>query len=269
MSNMVNRVARRWLQSAPAGGLDPRKVYYHGTPPEKAGKAILRTGIEPPDLTTRGGAYRPVEGKVYLTPHLAYAILYTFGGQIAEKFMWAASNQKFVEDSGYVQSEFPKHMWGGSEWGYLFVVPGKALTEIHPDEDSIGEMIGNGTAPSWLLRMAKHILTQVHPETQPNRPNSFHYPSIGHTELANLQQQNLYDLMMDYGEFQLKAQAVAGKILLGLMTPEQELRLLQAGAHVAHEGTVTPTQCWKIHKGEAHLVKPDGSNFFKVARRCR
>jgi len=284
-----SRVASRWIKAAPAVDLDPRKVYYHGTPSEKAGKSILRSGIEPPDLSTRKGPLRPVGGKVYLTDKLSYGVIYALGGAVA----------------GH---EYPERHWQGSEWGYLFVVPGKALKEVQPDEDSVGEMISNSTGPGWLDDLAEEILTKKHPaEPEPIAlsysfdfdsdlndkakeqffsdtgidPSTFDYhddritlegwfwdegSSYNEDWFWEYEQGNLYDLVMD-GDY--AAWAEAGKILLGEMDSEQELELISLGAHIAHEGKITPTECWKIHKSKAPLLKKNGSNFFQVAERCR
>lgn len=249
---MRARVAQRWLDAA----LDSNKMYYHGTSTEKAGKAILRAGIEPPDLTTRSGPFRPVAGKVYLTPHLAYAMLYCLGGELAEAFLQG-------------RTEFPERTWGGSEWGYLFAVPGTALTKVHPDEDSIGEMLADGSAPAWLQSMAKRILRNTHPEIRPGAQDSFYIPDFFEpSEWVEFQRQNLYDLATQSDFFQIQAQAVAGKILLREMTVDQQMDLIAAGAHVANEGKVIPTACWKFHKSKTPLLKRDGSNFFQIAERC-
>lgn len=255
----AGRVASRYLTAASASDLDPHKVYYHGTPSERAGKSILRSGIEPPDLTTRGGAYRPVGGKVYLTPHLSWGMLYALGGEIAETFM-----------QGRVRDSYPPAMWGGSEWGYLFVVPGRALTKVHPDEDSVGAMLADGTAPKWLDDLARRLLTDMPPEVRPDAPETMFVPDfLERSEWEEVAQQNLYDLSVEPGFFQLMAQAVAGKVLLDAMTPAQELDLITQGAHIANAGTVVPTECWRIHKGDAPLLERDGSNFFRIAERVR
>lgn len=286
----ASRVASRYMSAAPSVDLDPRKVYYHGTPSEKAGKSILRSGIEPPDLSSRKGPLRPVDGKVYLTPRLSYGIIYALGGDMAG-------------------SEIREDFWSRTgEWGYLFVVPGKALKEVQPDEDSVGEMLGRGTAPAWLDDLAEEILTETYPdEPEPiglrydfdfyasmdegereaffkdtgEDPDTFDWLEDPYTleewllgdgkrhnddQYWRFESRNLYDLVMD-GDY--ASQAEAGKILLDEMDSEQELELIALGAHIAHEGKVIPTECWKIHKSKAPLLKKNGSNFFQIAERCR
>lgn len=101
------------------------KTYYHGTPPSvESTRSILKNGIKPPEIditkkTRSSYNLTPVEGKVYLTPEIAYAQIYALGGDVA--------------GSSYM----PK----GRDVGFVFSISGKELLDIQPDEDSIGEMI--------------------------------------------------------------------------------------------------------------------------------
>jgi len=286
------KVAARHVRKvgAPVTDLDLRKTYYHGTPTEKAAKGILRKGIQPPDLTTRKGPLRPVEGRVYITPELKYGIIYALGADMAGS------------------REYPERFWQGSEYGYLFVIPGRELREIHPDEDSVGEMIGEKNPP-WLWRLAQDVLAGV----QPGNPEKsglarwviedptalegaldayvedtgkvreeidlgdwesrfefeewlIDHPKWDHDRYWTFRDESLLDLVEE-GEF--VGWAEAGKLLIPHLTADQELDLIDRGAHIAHEGRLEPSECWKIHKSKAPLLKPDGSNFFKIAERCR
>ena len=51
---------------------DLAQVYYHGTPKEAYAKSIMANGIKVPDLSTRSGNLKPVEGKVYITPKICF-----------------------------------------------------------------------------------------------------------------------------------------------------------------------------------------------------
>lgn len=42
-------------------------------------------------------------------------------------------------------------------------------------------------------------------------------------------------------------------------------RLIQWGAHVAHDGPAKPSECWRIDKKRCRELMPDGSNFFEIA----
>ena len=198
--------------------LDLKKTYYHGTDSEKAAKGILRKGISPPDLTTRKGLLRPVEGKVYITTNLEYATIYAIGANM-------------------VGSDTDHIFWNKKEpTAYIFVIYGKQLKDIQPDEDSIGEMIYNQN-PEWLHRLAT-------------------------SHLASSTMMKIMD-----GEYAYWAKA--GKVLNKKMTDQQKLNLIDAGAHIAHTGALKPKEAWAMPKLDNRLLKKDASNFFKVAKRMK
>lgn len=118
--------------------------------------------------------------------------------------------------------------------GYVFAVHGQTLGHVQPDEDSIGEMIYK-QHPMWLHNYAKNTL---HPTT--------------------------YKKVMggEYAKF-----AVAGKQLVKKFSDNDKQSIIAAGAHVAHEGTVKPTEVYRIHRDKIPLLKRDGSNFFEHAEK--
>jgi hypothetical protein len=130
----------------------------------------------------------------------------------------------------------PDHMMKSGDYGYVFVIPGTELKDIQPDEDNVGEMVADNKV-DWLSRMAKQHLTD-----------------------------RQYTKVME-GEYNYWAQA--GKKLLKKMTDGQKLELLDYGVHVAHEGMVEFSECWRFLKEGALRIEEDASNFFDVAERCR
>jgi len=118
---------------------DLEKDYYHGFSKESNLKGILEHGLQAPDLSNRKGYLRPVEGKVYITPHLEYGIIYCIGGDMAGHEM---SKNTLKEDGKY---------------GFLTVMDGQQLADLQPDEDSIGEMIHHKKF-SWLNHLADYYL---------------------------------------------------------------------------------------------------------------
>lgn len=194
------------------------KIYYHGTPKIDSGESILINGIKPPDLQNRKKQMTtPVEGKVYLTPHIDYAIIYCIGANMAGHSL----PEKWINENPF---------------GYLFIIDGKSLIDIQPDEDSVGEMIYNKKI-EWLNIMAKNYLTS-----------------------------NQLDKVMD-GEYRYWAQS--GKKLLKNMSDMQKLYLIDNGAHIAHTGRIIPSQAWKFDKNLCPDLKKDGSNFFRLAQRIK
>jgi len=200
--------------------LDLKKTYYHGTSKDKFGEGILKKGINPPDLTTKKkNNLTPVEGMVYITPNLEYALIYALGANM----IGSKSLPDFMTKKG-------------EENMYLFVIDGKQLKDIQPDEDSIGEMIMK-KKPKWIWELADAVLSY-----------------------------DVMDRVMD-GEYEYWAKA--GKILLKNMTDEEKLKLIDAGAHIAHTGSLKPKEAWILPKAENHRLNKKGSNFFKIAKRIK
>lgn len=208
------------------------KVYYHGTKRRAAAEAILKGGLKPGAVKQGRGALDPVAGKVYVTASLHYAMIYALGGV-------------------FMEHHYPEEHMDGEPDGFLFVVPGAQLVDVQPDEDSIGYMIRVAAKPletwekyyshtprvQWLLERARRVLSVT-----------------------------LLDQVMDG---LASADARAGKQLVKKLSDAEKLALIEAGAHVAHEGILTPSECWKIAKEDSWQLKDDGSNFFSIAERIR
>lgn len=107
------------------------KRYFHGCSVEANAKKIMTEGLVPGSIVDgrkSGGFLRPVKGKVYLTPNIAYAAIYALG-------------------AGMVGDEIPEDdelLRRGGEFGYIFVVEGQNLADVDPDEDFIGEAVARG-----------------------------------------------------------------------------------------------------------------------------
>lgn len=208
---------------------DHAKKYFHGTSSEKAGKAILASGIEPGDIampekhkSTKGPNLTPVPGKVYITSDFRYAQIYAIGGDMA--------------GSSYKPQ--------GSEAGYLFVIDGHDLHDIQPDEDSVGEMAMYAARDrkydgkiEWLVNLVRNNLTSK-------------------------QWAKLLD-----GSYTMYAHA--GKKVLSLMSDAQKHQLIDLGAHVAHTGKLIPKEAYKIDFTKIKDLKRDGSNFFDHAEKIK
>ena len=202
------------------------QVYYHGTPSKEAAESILRSGIQPPDLSSRQGALTPVQGKVYITPDISYAQIYAIGGDLAGN-----DASRMVENYG--------------QFGYMFVIDGNKLGDIQPDEDSVGEMIHDEEV-SWLSDMARYYLDE--------EPYDDEGQDLGYY--------SLYDAVMG-GEYD--AWATAGKFLLDEMSDSQKQKLIDAGAHIANTGVLIPSKAYRIDRNKTQQLKRDGSNFFALA----
>ncbi len=240
--NQSQQMIENLVEMAMPRPKDLARTYYHGTSKEKAGKAIMRKGIQPPDLTLRPVTnLTPVAGKVYLTPDIGYATIYALGGSMI----------------GHDMSGMVKPKGRGDRYGYLFVVSGKQLKGIQPDEDSVGEMIYDGTAPMWLVDMVEAALADewtTDVAEDPETGEEFDMP------------RPVMDALRD-GEYEYFA--LAGKTALADMTDAEKLELIDLGAHVAHTGKIKPKQAWRIDKLRSLELKADASNFFKIAEKVK
>lgn len=195
------------------------KTFYHGTTTKESADSILKNGIQPPNLENRKGLLKPVEGKVYVTHDIGYAQIYALGGDIAG------------HTDPYSKKRYGQH-------GYVFKFAGDKLKDVQPDEDSIGEMVGNGKGPNWLHRMAS-------------------------THLAASTIRKAKEGEYDY-------YAKVGKVLVKRMSDPQKLELItHHGAHIAHHGPIIPDEAYRIDRDKTHLLKRDGSNFFEHAERIK
>lgn len=139
-NTMPGRVAERWMQATPARDIDKTKTYYHGTSKAANAQSILREGaIKPPDVVTKS-FLAPVKGRVYVTPTLAYAAIYTMGGSMAGS-KWS---DKHIQEEPF---------------GYLFTISGSDMADIQPDEDSVGEILFMKNAPGWLKWYGERYLS--------------------------------------------------------------------------------------------------------------
>lgn len=213
--------------------IDFNKTYYHGTDSESAAKSIMNEGKKSPDLELAPKRkLTPVIGKVYLTPDLKYGVIYALGANM-------------------IGQDLSDSLVSKNRFGYLFVVSGKEIKDIQPDEDSIGEILFDLFSEreqieskvdlsklQWLKRLAENNLTPL-----------------------QLKKVKRYD---DFGDL-----VVASKKLLKYMTDDEKLKLIDAGAHVAHTGGITVEKVWRIDKKKSKELNKDGSNFFEIAERVK
>ena len=201
------------------------KTYYHGTSKQAAGESILRNGIEPGDIAwvrkdIKGPSLLPVKGKVYITPDLSYAQMYTIGGDMAGTG-WKPKTEQY---------------------GYMFQIDGADLSDIDPDEDSVGEMIWNQLCSPKNIKILQTLVRKAE------------------TLLTVKQFAKLKD-----GEYVMFAHA--GKKIIPTMTDAEKLEIIDLGAHVAHTGKLFPSAAWKINLNRISELKRDASTFFEIAEK--
>ena len=194
--------------------------YYHGTPTKGKAEKIWEEGILP-DLssTPEHEISKPIAGRVYCTKNLSYALMYALGGDMAGKKIVS-----FLDKYG--------------QFGYVFVIPGKQLKEIHPDEDEVGKAVYEKKLP-WLTKLADKRLAD---------------------------EEALLDGVRD-GDYE--SWIKAGKLLLPRLTDEQKIEIIEKYGNIAHEGILHPTEMWQIDRNLIPDLKKDGSNFFQLAKKIK
>jgi hypothetical protein len=223
------------------------RLYFHGTSREDWAERIAKHGIRPPSETvvkpTKRGQMMPVVGRVYLTPHLADAQIYALGANYAGA---ALSPWQWKDDGRF---------------GFLFVILGRALVDVEPDEDSVGEAFFHALQDD---RGPGHA---VHYSDDPLWNAVSRDPQFA-SALATFASRVLTPKQkhdVKYGHY--PAWAAGGKRALKVMPDWMKMRLIEAGAHVSHAGVLMPSEMWRIDKMRSQDLRKDGSNFFEVAER--
>lgn len=208
-------------------------TFYHGTYDKRGGgdgkdiaQHIVTHGIQPPELSDKKEtALKPVEGMTYTTHDIGYAQMYALGGNIAGSD-FSNSNWK------------PKH-----SHGYIFSFKGNRLSDVQPDEDSVGELyykyhrgdvVNGAKIPDYIDQLAKKHAT-AHTRNKAKEGEYAHWAKLG-------------------------------KSVIPHMTDEQKLEVIsQHKSHVANRGNIIPDRAYRIPMDKIKHLKKDGSNFFDHA----
>lgn len=202
-------------------------ILYHGTPSEARAKGIILEGIQP-NLSTTEGLAKPVDGCVYLTVNLRYALIYLLGGDM----LGSKLPSSFLEECVY---------------GYLFEIPGSELSSFNPDEDQVGQALYDGEF-SWVEKYQDFLREQE--------------PLLDDNETCF--SSSLWEQVAD-GDY--SAWIKAGHLLLTKLTEEEKHDIVMKYGNVANRGMVKPQAAWRFDKRKCQFLKEDGSNFFDLAEK--
>lgn len=226
-------------EMAPPSSSHRNKTYFHGTSKIKYINGILDNGIQPPDLSTRDKNYlTPVEGKVYITENLRYAVIYALGGV-------------------YIGHQYTSRDYAKEPFGFVCVIDGQDLKDLDPDEDVVGKFVYEEKF-DWLNELADEVL----------RGETYEYTAYD-AEDDDIQWEESMSLSDAVRDGEYDAFAHAGKIIIPHLTDEEKLALIDAGAHIAHHGAINPVEIWKIDKKQSTNLVEDCSNFWELAERIR
>lgn len=210
------------------------KIYYHGTDSEEAAHGIIKDKlIKPPEIDPNTNAVHAAEGRVYLTLYIGTAARFAFSTE-------TAPGEKF---------KLNKYNIGG-QFGYIFEVEGKELSDIQPDEDDIGGILSdlyNGTNYTG-------ITSDV--------------PNWAKESLINLAENNLTKSKIDdlkSIDYFLINVFMYGSKLVDEMSDELKLTIIDAGAHIANKGAVKPRAYYKFDKRISEDLKEDYSNIKELS----
>lgn len=218
-----------------------KQTYYHGTDSMRAAESILRDGLRPNMRTSYRGDLRPAKDRVYLTTDLRLALTHALGPR------WMTKNANTFDDD--------------HQYGYVFAVSGRDMTDVDPDEDAIGEFL-------WL-----------HTSGSPGGDKKPAFDARHDTE-PDLRRQ-IWEFIMQHGKprdtreslilgpKRPHAWAALGKTLQPIMPDWMKLKLIQWGAPIAHIGSIRPSQCWRIARHDLAKLDSALTNFFEVAERIR
>lgn len=238
--------------------------YYHGTINSRSAQSIMQHGLQGRDDPGKGHL-SPVKGMVYLASDISYAIIYALGGDYRGSMV-----ESEADESGRHRSNL-----GKDPFGYVFVVDGKDLADIQPDEDSVGEFLMDNSKPIQQ------------PWKQPDgtlatSPTGEQYMrTVGWkcgVDESDSEGRQIYDYLkhsVTPNQFSKIVQgeymyfAAGGKRALKNMQDWMKIELINRGAHLAHKGTIIPSECWRIEKSRWKEIKKSGSNFFEIAKQIR
>lgn len=216
---------------------DRSKMYYHGTDSLSKAMSIFKDGFKGQDITS-DELLAPIKGKIYMTHSLSYAMIYAFGG--------------------IMMGHEPFETYEGADrYGVVFEIPGSMLGDIQPDEDSVGDMVYS--ALHWF-KNGKFKLSETRLELDQVKRLKWLYDLSRKILTPYVRRKVMrYDDIVDIWD--------AGKKIVGYLSDEEKLMLIDLGAHVANEGDrIYPENGWLVDKMDSKKYNEDGSNFFELAK---
>jgi len=226
------RAAGHRRDAAPVPEQHRELIYYHGTPNTNAGKKIIR-----------GGVLKPGDIPNFEDDYTGSRIV-----PMAGRVYLTSSLAKALE---YATGATTPATYNKGQYGYLFLIAGSALTDVVPDEDVAGEFVCRGTFP-WLNAKAEEVYEDNEEEI---------------LDTLDPEESYGYDFWERLERCEFDEVATIGKYLLYYLTDAEVATLLSRTDSVAHDGPVKISEAWRFDKKRVRELKPDGSNFFDLAKR--
>lgn len=202
------------LYKAVAPELLSHPVLFHGTSKETAIPLIFAEGLKGAEIQSKG-KMAPVKGGVYLSPSFEYAAIYAIGGV-------------------FFGSKTPPQNSKENPFGYVFTVAKKDLTDVSPDEDSVGELLFKllqkprpdlGEINNWFVSLAGRVLTDKQ--------------------------------FKDVKKGLYSAWAQSGKKLLKNMSEKQKELILNSGGHLFNSGNTPVIGAYVLRRDHTEVLTGD------------
>lgn len=206
-------------------------TYYHGCPDEQKAQQILATKtINPGNITvTRGSRATPVLGKTYLTQKLEDVLPYVFG--------------------------FYNPLTGKEEYGYLFEVDSRSLSDLDPDEDAVGSLV-------YAAVSGKHKDVEFGMDV--SKLDNYFWIMLKDKAKAILTR-NQYQKVLLYNDFY--DLILAGKKILKYLNYRDKLKIIELGCPVANSGSVKIKKAYRVDKRLRREIEKNSKKIFKLSTR--
>lgn len=256
-----------------------KRPYYHGTPFAAYAKKMLKTGIQPSEVTGSAKWFDTgYSNRVYLTPSLDIAI----------KYALSPAHYAWDEKSSRERARWDIRDNGTSRFGYVFEIPGdKLIGDVALDEEELGQAVGyaldilDGVLPREgpsSVELQKLInaddkfcrrlvaagmkaapLIIAHVRQEPEADNDMEQ----YVEDPDEEDWNEDNFDYERNSLGLGRAMVLGKKVLSLLSA-QDFNTLARYITVAHDQPVMPTRAWRLDKQIAWKYKQ--GNFQKYAQ---
>lgn len=225
-------------------------MYFHGTNSQSTAEAILSSGeLRPPNLENDPrGLLLPRDGCVYLAQDVEHALRYALDVSAAG----LAVSDEMVAKHGPL--------------GYVFGIRKSDTVCLLPDEDDLGEAVQGA---SRIVAAARRGEVSRNPYMLNTRLGKALAADVVFCERLLEAVKTRIPLrdyeMLVHGSSTLPDLAGIAKRVVDRLPPDISVELMKRGAHLAHEGEVPVSQCWRFDKRDADRLSADGSNFFDLA----
>lgn len=218
-------------------------TFYHGTKSFAKAEGILKNGLDPAQTIVKYGDkrphMRPLDNHVYITPNLAYAVIYALGGDIAGTNFFQGHGKSWIEREG--------------KYGFVFEINGADLVAAKPDEDLVGEIASAALNNSFGYAGRGINWKTLEPVM----------PTIANVASRSFSSSTLKKLRD--GDYSWMAKV--GKSLVKKLPEDVLNTIMNAGASLAHEGALRVSGCWRFDKELNDRLAKDCSNFFELAEK--